>query len=280
MVAKQSFSVLRNNPSLCIFPILSGVAAILVSIPFVVVLAMTDFKHSDQQHVFGVAHYATTAIMYFCNYFTIVFFNAGLVACANENLQGRPATVQFGMRAALARLPQILGWALLASTVGMVLRFIGERTGVVGSIVTSFIGLAWNIAVFFVVPCLVLDLENPFAAVKKSTVMIKQTWGERIILGIGVGSALGILFLIAMVPIFAAFFFAVSEIFSLAIVFGVIGLASILAVCIISSAITTIYQTALYIYCQSGTTPYAFQASNFQDAFQAKTSRGIFGQKF
>ena len=277
-VAKESFLVLRNNPSLSVFPILSGIAAILVSIPFILILAFSDFKHASHQGTFGTVHYVASAAMYFCNYFAIIFFNSALVACANENLQGRPTSLSFGLHAAARRLPQILGWTLIASTVGLILRTIGERTGVAGAIVTSIIGLAWNIAVFFVVPCMVLDLESPFSAVKKSTGMLKQTWGERIILGVGVGSDLGILYLFAFIPFLVAIFCAVNEVYVLAIIFGIAGVLSLLAVSIIASAITTIYQTALYIYCRTGSAPTAFNPESFQNAFKPKPASGLFGR--
>jgi len=277
-VAKESYAVLRDNPSLAIFPVLSGLATLAVSIPFLVVLVGAAMAMKQSQHAFGAVHYALTAAMYFVNYFVVVFFNSALVACASENLQGRPVTVKFGFQAAVSRLPQILGWALVASTVGMVLKTIGERTGVIGSIVTSVIGLVWNLAVFFVVPCLVLDREGPIAAVKTSTGMIKKTWGERLILGFGITTIMGLLFVVAAAPIVIAVGLAIAEMYVLAAICAVVGLLSILTLAIIGSAMNTIFQTALYLYSRNGAVPAAFAPASLQGAFAPRPERKLFGR--
>ncbi|HWD38399.1 MAG TPA: DUF6159 family protein [Fimbriimonas sp.] len=270
-VAKESYAVLKANPSLAFFPVISGLATLIVSIPFIAALILTSIgEHHVSKNIYTPMHYLVTAAMYFANYFVIIFFNAALVACANENLQGRPTTMSFGMRAAVQRLPQIIGWAAIASTVGMILRLISERTGVVGSIVSSIVGLAWNVAVFFVVPVLVIDRESPLAAIKTSTGMIKQTWGERIILGIGVGTAMGILGLLVLIPIALAIGALVAGIWALGIFFFITAAMFILVLSVVGSAMTTIYQTALYLYCRTNMIPHGFQPSSLQGAFAPK----------
>src|SRR5579862_9341998 len=87
-VACESFAVLRSNPSLVIFPILSGVATIIVSIPFLAILALPFMRGTFHPHSWDPLHWAATAGMYFANYFVVIFFNSALVACANENLRG------------------------------------------------------------------------------------------------------------------------------------------------------------------------------------------------
>jgi hypothetical protein len=277
-VACESYAVLRNNPSLVIFPILSGVATIIVSIPFLAILAL-PFLHQTGYHPHSVdpVHYMVTAGMYFANYFVIIFFNSALVACANENLQGRPTDVGFGIHAALQRLPQILGWALIASTVGMILRAISERTGIGGAIASAIAGLVWNVAVFFVVPCMVIERVGPIQAFKTSAAMIKQTWGERVILGIGVGSASAVLILASLIPAFVGIALLIAQLWIPAIILLVLGVISFLAAITVASAITTIYQTALYVYCRSGMVPNGFQAPSLQGAFAEKPQNRLFG---
>ena len=64
---------------------------------------------------------------YVASYFVIIFFNSALVACAIIRFQGGDPTLKDGLAAAAARLPQILGWAIFAATVGMILRSIESR---------------------------------------------------------------------------------------------------------------------------------------------------------
>src|SRR5437773_7485887 len=73
--------------------------------------------------------------MYVANYFVIVFFNVALVGVANSRLMGGNWTFRDGIELAWARKGTILQWAFVASTVGMILRTIEERMGLIGRLV-------------------------------------------------------------------------------------------------------------------------------------------------
>lgn len=279
-LAKESLAVLRGNPALAIFPVLSGIATLIVSAPFVAILAMA-YMHVDKTHQqpSGPLYYGVTAAMYFANYFVMIFFNSALVACANENLQGRPTTVGFGINAAVKRLTQILGWALISSTVGMILKIVGERSGLIGGIVTALVGLVWNIAVYFVVPFLVLERVGPIEAIKSSTGMIKRTWGERVIMGIGLGTAMALIGLLVVIPFLVGIAMMVMELYALGIILFIATVVFLLILSVAGSALTTIYQTALYQYCKTGTTPVGFSPTSLQGAFATKPESKFFRLK-
>ncbi len=280
-VARESYAVLRGNPSLAIFPVLSAIGAIVVSIPFLVPIILTLIGQQTSKHpvAFDTLHWVLTAGLYFANYFVAIFFNTALVACANEELNGRKATVAFGVESAMKRLPQILGWALLASTIGMVLRTISERMGIIGTLVTSLIGMVWNLAVYFVVPSLALEGVGPIEAVKTSTAMIKRTWGESIMLGVGMGTVTGLLILASLIPFGIGIGLLIAQQFILGAAMLVLGLVYIVGVTIVASSMTTIFQTALFIYCRTGVVPNGFQSASIQGAFREKPVRTVFGRR-
>src|SRR5262245_9221114 len=158
LLMKQSWAVLRLDKELMLFPILSSIACLLVVAsfiaPVVLVPGLRDWalgvinanNQGDGQG--GQARMQVPAIVGFCfylvNYFVIVFFNTALVSCAVLRFQGGDPTVGYGLRSAMSRLPQILAWALVAATVGWVLRMIEERVKFVGKIIIGFVGLAWR----------------------------------------------------------------------------------------------------------------------------------------
>src|SRR5262245_47413342 len=84
-----AFRVLRTDKKLLIFPLLSSIALIFVSVSFFVPLFLSD---AARQALDNNLQNATTAqkvglgmlvfAFYFCNYFVIVFFNSALIACA------------------------------------------------------------------------------------------------------------------------------------------------------------------------------------------------------
>src|SRR3569832_820729 len=138
-LTKRSWSVLRANPQLSLFPIVSTVVSILVIASFAIpgFFLFSNMKSKDD---LGIAHYAFMFAFYLVTYFVVIFFNAGLVSCANEIFAGRPATFKDGIRASLSHIGTIFVYALISATVGMILRLISERAGVVGAIIARFLG--------------------------------------------------------------------------------------------------------------------------------------------
>ena len=114
---KQSWSVLRMDKELMLFPVFSSIACLLVIVSFASpVVFMPDVrnelinlaKNQQQNPIWrNVTLYAVLFGYYFVNYFVVVFFNTALVSCAVIRFSGGDPTVGDGFRAAFARLPQI-----------------------------------------------------------------------------------------------------------------------------------------------------------------------------
>src|SRR5437867_701531 len=120
-----ALGVLRTDKKLLIFPLLSSIALILVTLSFLSPLvASPELRHAifDDGNIQGAAQnallYVGVFAFYFCSYFIIVFFNSALVACALMRFNGDEPTLGDGFRAAFSRLPQILAWSLVSATVG------------------------------------------------------------------------------------------------------------------------------------------------------------------
>lgn len=261
---------MRSHPSLAIFPIISGLATLMVSISFMLPIFFSlrssgvfESSHFDKGNV-SVAYYVVSFLYYLVSYFVVVFFNVGLIHCASEVLAGRPTSVGDGLRAATRRLGPILGWSLIGATVGVILKSISERVGIVGQIVVALLGGAWNLITFFVVPALALEGVGPVDAIKTSFDTIKKTWGETIIGNVGVSWAIGLLSLLP-IPIFIAVCFTGSA----WIIFSVLGLAILywIALAVIGSCLSGIYTTAVFHYARTGHVPSMFSAQQIQSAF-------------
>lgn len=89
--------------------------------------------------------------------FVDISANSVVVAVAMERLDGREATIGDGWTIVRAHLGGVLRWALVSATVGVVLRLIQERTGLIGVIATWIGNLAWGLATVFVVPILLFE---------------------------------------------------------------------------------------------------------------------------
>lgn len=271
---RASWEVLKQDRELLLFPLFSGICCLLVLASFAgPILALTDWHAASESVTAGAAqalsdsggsvsmeqvmHVLVLFAFYCCNYFVIIFFNAGLIACARIRMEGGDPTVADGLRAAWARLPAIAGWAVLAATVGLVLRMIEERSSLVGKIVAGLLGMAWSVTSFLVVPILVIENEGPLSALRRSAVMLKKTWGEQLI---GNFSFAFIFLLLALPGVFLLVFGITAN--SLPLI--VVSVLYFIAISLAQSALQGIFQAALYLYMRDGDAPEGFEADELQ----------------
>jgi Family of unknown function (DUF6159) len=273
---RQSFAVLRSDKQLMLFPILSATCCLMVTtliatggliavFPQIKAAALAGQRWEPAQSpLYLLALFA----VYFVNYFIIVFFNVALVGVANSRLMGGPWTFRDGIELAWNRKGTILQWALVAATVGIILRNLEERMGILGRIIMRFVGIAWALACYFVVPVLAFEGLTPFKAIKRSARLFRDTWGERVAGGFG----LALVFLVLLLPGFG-FWVAAT------IVGGpkgmLIGMAVLflylLVLAVISSAVQGIFNTALYRYACFKQVPPAFSPELITNAWTRKS---------
>lgn len=273
----QSYAVLKRQKTLVLFPLLSCVACMLVVVSFVApILAMPDLfqkvarKGGDPETrnwMFAVGGF----LFYFINYFIIVFFNAALAACAVMHFKGMTPTLGDGLSAAGRRFPQILGWAFVAATVGMILRSIQERSGWVGKLVAGFLGMAWTIVTYLVVPVLAIEGKGPIDSLKRSAELLRHAWGE----GLAGGISFGLIGFLLMLPGILLFFGGMAlgaslQNNALMIAGVVLGILYITIFSIILSTLKQIYIAGLYLYAAEGQMPGGFDAGLIQQAFEKK----------
>ena len=274
-LAKQSLQVLKLDKELLLFPVFSSIGCVMVMATFVVPVFFSGMLEIPdeglgtlQKILFGAVAFA----YYFVTYFVIVFFNSALVACAIIRLKGGDPTVADGISAAKARLPQIVGWALVSATVGLILKAIESGSERVGVIVANLIGMAWSVTTFFVIPVLVVEQKGPIEAVKKSVSIMKKAWGESLAANFGVGLITFLASLLAIIPI-AGGVILMSSVPVLGGVLVVIGVLWILLVTLMSSALGSILVAALYIYAAEGKMPEHFDSALIQRAFATRSRK-------
>jgi hypothetical protein len=269
-LAKSSWNVLREDKHLAVLPVLSAVSALVVALLFFGPVAL--IAHNGAQGSSKPLAWILGIVGYLVVTFVVVFFNAALVFAADKRLRGEPVTIGEAVHAAGARAHVLLPWAVLSATVSLVLRAIEERSGIVGRIVGSLIGLAWALVTFLVLPVLVVEQCGPIEAVKRSAALFKRTWGENMIANAGIG-------LVAL----AATFVGVIPCLLLIAVGGPVGgigialaVAWVIGVQLVAATLTGIFQIALYRFATDGTVP-GFDDDKLRAAFRPRRSRGFGG---
>ncbi|HUP29754.1 MAG TPA: DUF6159 family protein [Usitatibacter sp.] len=271
-LVKASASVLKQDTELLLFPMISMFALMLVVASFALpVFGLGMLGDRMGEDGLSAAMYVVAFLFYFSQYFVIFFFNSALVGAAMIRLEGGDPTFADGMRIATSRIWAIAGYALIAATVGMILRAIQERVGFIGRIIVAIIGAGWTIATFMVVPVLVSRQVGPVDAIKESAGLLKKTWGENVIGQAGIGLAFAFIFFAVIVAgiviVFAAF--ASGSVAASLIALVVVGLA-IATTALVQAALSGIYSAALYRYATKGEGTPGFDNQALKLAFAPK----------
>jgi hypothetical protein len=269
-LAKGSFRVLRSDKELLIFPFLSFIALVIVSISFFLPFMWVGGVTSAENGEANIASYVIAFLFYVVAYTVTFFFQTALVGAAMIRLDGGDPTVGDGFRIALSRLPKIIVYAVIAATVGMILRWISERAGIVGQIVGGILGFAWSVATFLVVPVLVVENVGPFEAIKRSTGYLKRTWGEQLIGNVGIGLVFGLLMVLVIFAGGALLFL----LFQTSVALGLVGVAALVlvvgALALIGSALGGIFTASVYRYATKGDAGPMFNNQVVAQAFRQK----------
>ena len=262
-LAKVSWSVLRSDKALAVFPALSAVVGLIVLGIFAGLIAVTGVNNTHGTSLRGIG-YVFIVLAYIGLAFVTTYFLGALVHGANEALEGRRAELGECFAAANAKLHRLLPWAVVQGTVSIIIRAIEERFGFVGQLIGSLLGAAWAIVTFLTVPIIMLEDLGPIDALKRSGNLLKQSWGENIAAQFG----FGVFGLVAMLPAVIVFALAAAT-GSLVVMIpiGAVAVAWALVVALALSALTGIYRTALYRFAVDGVEPPAFAGADLQHAF-------------
>lgn len=272
-LVKASAAVLRQDKELLVFPLVSSVVMLLVIASFVAPVIAAGWHRELAEARHADAAMAIWAFgLYFAQYTVMFFFNSALIGAALIRLRGGDPTVGDGFRIAFSKLPAILGYAAIAATVGMILRMIEERAGFIGRIVTSLLGTVWTLATFLAVPILVAENIGPIDAVKKSVALLKETWGENLIGGAGIGIAFGMLIALTVVLGVALGVggAAMSQSAIPLVVIGALTVVAVMLLALVQTALHGVYTAAVYTYAETGKPAPGFDRAQLENAFAPK----------
>ncbi len=278
-----SWGVLRENKSLMVFPVTASIAGVAVAALFAVPILMAFAEFTTTTDAWGVEQtsvsmspmgWVLAGIGYVVATYVGTFMNAALIVAANERLTGTgPGTVSSGFQGASAKAGAIFGWVLVSATVGLLLRLLEERLGLVGKLVIGLVGIAWSLLTFLVVPVLVLEHNSTGGTIARSTKLFKTTWGENVVGNIGFG-IFGFLLAASAVGLFLVG--VATGTTGGMLVMGAIALAWLFVGAQAITAMGGIYRVALYRYAVDGQAPRAFAMFDFDTAFRPKKSSGLF----
>jgi hypothetical protein len=268
-LVRASIRVLRQDSRLMLFPVISGVALLLVLAAF----ALPLFGLASIDGMGRGGAYSAAFLFYVIQYFVIIYFNVALVGAVMIRLDGGSPTLGDGLRIANSRIGAILGYAVISATVGVILRAIQERVGFIGRLIVGLIGAGWALATFLVVPVIVTSERGAIGSISDSTALLKRTWGENVAGQVGLSAAFALLYFAIVagaVPLVLLVAWAGAGP-ALIVLFVAIIMLAFLGCMLMHATLTGIYSAVLYRYAAGGSDAPGFDHAVLASAFQQKS---------
>jgi hypothetical protein len=271
-LAVECWRLLLEDKSLLVFPLMSSIAMLLIIGSFAVPL-LPAFGFAAGKAPHGLSSTGLIALFgfYWIQYAVVIFFNTALVEVAMCRFDDEEVGVADGLRRAAAQLPVILVYALIAATVGTLLRAIAERVGILGRIVVALIGVGWTVATALVVPILAAENVGPVEAIGRSVDLVKKSWGENIIGKVGIGMVFGaMIFLVVItggVLVLAAFG---NRDWALGVVLAVVMILAVSLIALAQATLQGIYSAALYRFATGDPATGGIDRNLLEHAFEPK----------
>ncbi len=274
-IVKQSFNVLRKDKEILMFPVLSGFFNILLFIGLVVVV-FASLAVVDPESTTGAVFFLVLfAVYYIISYFIISFFNAGLVTCAGLRLNGKDPSFGDGLSTAFGKIIPVLVWSVISATIGMVLRTLtssarkskNPAAAIIGGILIALIGMAWSLMTLFVMQAIVFEDKGAISAIKRSSGIFIQTWGKNVVGRFSIGIIMFLVALLGLIPILAGLLIG-----DITILIGgaLLSVLFWILLGLVSSALSSIFSTALYFYAVTGEVPQAFDSETIRNAYEKR----------
>ncbi len=263
---KSCVNILKKDKELILFPIMAAIFVIaLLGLIYSTGSIDLSAANEEEMSIFPIA------ILIFGANFIIVFFNSALISAALERLRGGDPNISSGISHALKHIHHIFLWSIIVTIMSLIFAAIkanGRNRGGIGGIMTqifaSFLEAGWAMMTFFVVPIIVSENLSPISAIKRSSSLFKQTWGNQVAANFG----FGIFQIIAvLISLGIGWFFGLLN--------GTLGIAvGLLCATTSISIIYTlegIYKAALYEHAL-GEKPLEFQEQDLRTAYRASSA--------
>lgn len=265
-IAKASWAVLAKDRELAVIPVVAGLGSFLafaaLAGPGYLLLGGSEAVQTSNVALWLVMVVATVAAAW-----VSAIGQAAVVAGAGQRMDGGDPTLTTAYATARTRTGRLLGWAVLATVVSMVLDQIEQRLGVLGRVVSWIGGVAFAVMSFLALPIIVFEDVGAIEAFKRSSRLLKGTWGEQVTFSFG----LGLLGFLAVLPAVAVGVgLAATGILPLVVLGLITAFVWVVLVVAVTSALSAVFKTALYRWAKSLPVDPAFDADELAGAFRPR----------
>jgi hypothetical protein len=263
-LTKKSWGVLRDHPTLIRFPLYGGVLTLVMAI---IVIGPGLYLIEENKLAPGAP---LIIVGFFLLSIIGTYFSVGLAAAANRIFQGQEASLSEGLAVSRSHLSQIIGWALLSTTVGLLFSLLENQGGIIGQIVGRLLNIAWSLVTFLAVPVIAIEGTGPIETLKRSGSLFRERWGQQITGNLAIGAAVGLIGVLPAVLLIAVGVMIWTSSGFIGALLVIVGIGLLAIAMLISQALNGIFGVALYHYAGEGVTVGPFTSGELESAVKVK----------
>jgi len=282
----SSFAFLLSYPDLLLYPIISILmAAVGLVLMALSVLVWVHFDTAVFFEMNWLQRTALTFVFYLVSYCIGIYTNTALIATVLQLIQGQPPDMGAAWRMANSRLPAIFGYALTMATLGILLRLLLRPTGMLGKLLApmlqktmafTLIGLAWQAIPYFVVPVLLQEQTGPWAALQRSSRLVKDRWGNDVVVNARVWVIFALPLVLMLLLGFPAIGWAITTGHELTVVATVyVVVMMVLLTWLLKMTMDGIFSAVTYRYVANRQVDPHFDEDALREAFRNRPNRMV-----
>jgi len=277
---KEAWRYLQSDKEIIAIPLITTLLNILLfgflmTLFFFLVLS-GNLSISGEGESITAGEYLFIFCLYVIGAFTLALSQAGVANTVYVRAHGGDATLGDSLKVAFSHFASLLLWALITSTVGLLLRMIAERSKLLGRIVVAVIGVAWSVTTYFVIPSIVLGKKSAPAAIGHSAQVFKRTWGETVISTVSMNIVFVLIYIFVIVAFVGLFVFTAGlQSGLLPMLLFALLVVTLIGVSLVQSSLAGVVKTLLYIYAAEGVVPPNFNAELIEKMLQRKDGQPV-----
>ena len=237
---RAGWSTLSADRELLALPIIGGILSVFAALPFILIYALIPSEA-------GLMQWIPILSMLFVYTFIIVLFAVALAAGASERMNGGDPNIKSSLSYAWSRRSTILQWALLTTTLSVLLRLIEQRFSIAGKLFSALGSLSWAIASYFVIPVIAVETGSGIDALRSSARVIEKRWGKALRFNLRV-TLYQLVILLITLAITATAFASLETSTALANLLGLTAVLFFLFSIFLLGAVSAVARVALYRY--------------------------------
>lgn len=277
LLFKQSLKVIKSAPGLSLYVILSIFITLALEIVVAgIIIANMAWWHIVPAGELGtVIQYVGIFLFMLVTTFITYFFTVALSAHVLALFKGQTTTFAANITVARQKIPAIATYALIATTVGFILRFIEERSQLLGKLISYLLGALWSLLTTFTLPVIADTDKNGLNSVKESFRLFKNTWGQTITSRVVLSGLASLFYLLIILPVTIALVFVCLPLGTLGLLIplGFFVITLIAFITLVTMA-TNVLNVSLYYYARYGAVPPVFDPALLASVFIEKKKKG------